>query len=125
MLICPTVFLKMKRECTLVQGKCNIMVTSAMRPFHQSKNKNSKNSINLFSQSQYKLCDLISDDVTLSVHSHAEVTVVTRYLRQSVSCDVLWQRPPNYVLQKRFVNNKKMFNEKLVECNISRNNHIT
>ena len=63
MLICATVFLKMKRECTLVQGKCNKMVTSAMPPFHHSKNKNSKNSINFFSQLQYKLklCDLICD----------------------------------------------------------------
>jgi len=48
MLICPTVFLEMKRECTLVQGKCSNMVTSAMPPFHYSENKNSKNSINFF-----------------------------------------------------------------------------
>jgi len=48
MLICPTVFLKMKRECTFVQGKYNNMVTSAIPPFHHSENKNSKNSINFF-----------------------------------------------------------------------------
>jgi len=63
MLICPTVFSKMKRECTHVQEKCNKTVTSAMPPFHHSENKNSKNSINFFSQLQYKLklCDLICD----------------------------------------------------------------
>jgi len=47
MLIFPTVFLKMKREYTLVQGKCNKMVTSAMLAFHHSKNKNW---ISIFSQ---------------------------------------------------------------------------
>jgi len=30
MLLCPTVFLKIKRECTLVQGQCDKMVTSAI-----------------------------------------------------------------------------------------------
>jgi len=35
----------MKQECILVQGKCNKIVTSAMPPFHHSKNKNSKKSI--------------------------------------------------------------------------------
>jgi len=42
MLIFPTVFLKMKREYTLVQGKCNKMVTSAMLAFHHSKTKTVK-----------------------------------------------------------------------------------
>jgi len=32
MLICPTVFLKMKQECTFVQAKCDKMVTSVMPP---------------------------------------------------------------------------------------------
>jgi len=48
MVICPKVFLKMKPECTLVQGMCNKMVT---RPCGHSITliKNRKNSINLFS----------------------------------------------------------------------------
>jgi len=33
------------RECTLVQGKCDKMVTSAMPPSHDLKGENSKNSI--------------------------------------------------------------------------------
>jgi len=117
--ICPTVFLKMKRECPLVQGKCNKIVTGAMPPFHHSKNKNSENSINFFShwQLQYKLCDLISDYyfVTLPIHSHAKVKIVTRYMRQSVSCDILGQRSPNYAppdksgTRRHFVNNEKIF----------------
>jgi len=45
MLSCPTVFLKMKRECILVQGKCKKMVTSAMPPPHDLQSENSKNSI--------------------------------------------------------------------------------
>jgi len=32
MLICPTVFSKMKQECTFVQVKCEKMVTSVMSP---------------------------------------------------------------------------------------------
>ena len=62
MLICPTVFSKMKRECTLVQGKCNKVVTSATPPSHDLKSEHSKNSINFFSHSQlqYKICDLIN-----------------------------------------------------------------
>jgi len=51
------------------------MVKSAWPPSYHSKNKNSRNSINLFSQLQHKLCDLFSDYYffTLPVHSHAEV----------------------------------------------------
>jgi len=39
MQICPTIFLKMKRECILVQWKCNEMVTSATPPSHHRKEK--------------------------------------------------------------------------------------
>ena len=72
--------------------------------------------------------------VTLPIHSQAEVTIVTRYLRQSVRSDVLGQRSPNHGpraksgLQRLFVNNELIFYEKLVdlvECNITRNNHVT
>jgi len=61
MLICPTIFLKVKSV-------------------------NSKNSINSFShaQLQYKLCGLINDcyDVTLPSHSHTEVgIVITRAIK--------------------------------------------
>jgi len=69
----------MKRECTLAQGKCKKMVTSAMPPLHHSKNKNSENSMNFFSQLQYKLKlrDLVCDYyyVTLRIHSHAEAKI--------------------------------------------------
>ena len=109
----------MKRECTLVQGKCNKMVTSAMPPLHHSKSKNSKNSINFLSQLQYKLnlCDFICDYiyVTLPIHSLAEVKIVTSYLQQSVSCDGFGKRPPNFGPRaksgprRRFVNNEKFF----------------
>jgi len=33
---------------------------------------------------------------TVPIHSHTEVTIVTRYLRLSVSCDVLRKGHPNY-----------------------------
>jgi len=42
---------------------------------------------------------MISTDyyyVTLPIHPHAEVTMVTKYLRQSVRSDVLGQRFSNY-----------------------------
>jgi len=45
-----------------------------------------------YSQLQDKLvCGLVCEyyNATLPIHSHAEVTIGTRYLRQSVSCDVL------------------------------------
>jgi len=55
------------------------MVTSAMPPLHHSKNKNSENSMNFFSQLQYKLKlrDLVCDYyyVTLRIHSHAEAKI--------------------------------------------------
>jgi len=86
MLICPTVFLKMKEECTLVQRMCKQMVTSAMPPSHHLKSKNRKNSINFFSKSQlqYKLCALFNSYYyfTLPIYSQADVTI-----RKSVICD--------------------------------------
>ena len=86
MLICPTVFLKMKEECTLVQRMCKQMVTSAMPPSHHLKSKNRKNSINFFSKSQlqYKLCALFNSYhyFTLPIYSQADVTI-----RKSVICD--------------------------------------
>jgi len=50
----------MKRKCTLVQGNCDKMVTSAIPPSHDLISENSKNSIDFLSHSQlqYKLCDL-------------------------------------------------------------------
>jgi len=38
----------MKRECTLVQGKSNKMVTSAMPPSHYLRSNDSKNTIIFF-----------------------------------------------------------------------------
>jgi len=60
MLICPTVFLNMKRECTFAQGKSNMTVTSVTLSSHHLSSENSKSSINIFSHSQpqYKLCGL-------------------------------------------------------------------
>jgi len=95
MLTCPTVFLKIKRQCTLVQGQCSKIVTSAILPFHYLKRQSSKNSINSFSHSQlqYRLCDLVNEyyNAKLPIYSHAEVTIGARYLRQSVNCDALGQ----------------------------------
>jgi len=60
MLICPTVFLKVKQEYAMKEQqnghKCHATIPS-------QKSENSKNSINFFSHSQlqYRLCDLISD----------------------------------------------------------------
>ena len=68
----------MKRECNLVQWKCKKMVTSAMPPSHHRKAKTVKTRSISYSQSQYKLRSLINDYfITLPVHSHAEVTIVT------------------------------------------------
>jgi len=64
---------------------------------------------------KYVVLSVISTDdyfVTLPIHSQVEVTIVIRYLRQSVRCDVLGQRSPNYGplaksgLQRLFVNNE-------------------
>jgi len=76
MLICPTVFSKMKPECTFVQGKCDKMVTSAMSSSHHLKSENSKNSMNFFSHSQlqYKLRDLIN----LSLFRHIAFPLTRR-----------------------------------------------
>jgi len=72
--------------------------------------------------------------VTYPIHSHVEVTIVNRYMRQSVTCDVLGQGSPNYGMRaksgrrRHFFNNEAILYKKLVdlvECNISRNNHIT
>jgi len=89
----------MKRECTLVQGKCNKMVTRACRHSITLKTKTVKTwSISFFIDSystNYVALSVISTDyyyVTLPIHSHAEVTIGTRYSRQSVSCDVLGER---------------------------------
>jgi len=76
MLVCPTVFLNVKRECIFVQGKYNKMVTSATPSLEKQK------LINFFphSQLQYKLCVLNND-------YHYYITLP----KQSVSCDVLGQ----------------------------------
>jgi len=69
--------------------------THALRGMYHPglKSENTKNSINFIShlQLQYKLCGLNILYITLTIHLHAEVTIVIWNLRQSVSCDVLDQ----------------------------------
>jgi len=67
------------------------------------------------------------------IHSQAKVKTATSYLRQSVSCDVLGQRFPNYSPlaksdpREDILSIRKFFykNPDLVESKISQNNHIT
>ena len=77
----------MKRDWTLMKGKCNRMVKIAMRPSHHLKSENNKKSINFFSHSQlqYILCGHFSDYyyATLLIHSHAVVTKSQYSHRQS------------------------------------------
>jgi len=64
------------------------MVTSATPPTHHLKCENSKNSMNFFSHTI-----IITTSHCLSAHTQ---NIVTRYLRQSASFDVLGYGSPNY-----------------------------
>jgi len=63
--------------------------------------------MNLFfhSQLQYKICDLVNEyyNATLPINSHAEVKIVARYLRQSVSCDVSGQGSGGQTAARRHI----------------------